>query len=51
MCLAEERSDRVSVASNFAFQTTDLVIRDGLGYVLDKTVERSGVILIPQESR
>jgi len=51
MCFAEERSERVLVVSSCAFQTTDLVIRDSLGYILDKTVEQPGVILIPQESQ
>ena len=42
---AEERSERVLVTSNCAFRTTDLVICDGLGYILDKTIQQSGMIL------
>jgi len=41
----------VLITPGCAFSTTDLVIRDGLGYILDKTVEQSSMILIPQESQ
>jgi len=51
MCFAEEKSDRVLVTPGCAFPTTDLVIGDGLGHILDETVEQSGVILVPQESQ
>jgi len=47
MYFVEEMSDRISVTSNCAPQATNLVIRDGLGYILDETVQQSGMILIP----
>ena len=39
----------MSATSNCALRATNLVIRDGLGYVLDETVQQPGMILIPQE--
>ena len=47
MCFAEERSEQVLVVSKCVFRVTDLVIRDGLDYILDETAEQSGVIVIP----
>ena len=37
------------VTLNYAFSTTNLVIRDSVGYILDESVQHSGVILVPQE--
>ena len=51
MCFAEERSEHVLVTLSCAFRATDLVIRDGLGYILDEAIQQSGMILIPQESQ
>ena len=31
------------------FSATNLVIRDGMGYVLDESAQQLGMILIPQE--
>jgi hypothetical protein len=51
MCFAEERSDRHVSNVELCVSVTDLVIRDGLGHILDETVQQSGMILIPQESQ
>ena len=49
MCFVEERSERLLVTLNCALSATNLVIRDSIGYILDEPVQRSGVILVPQE--
>ena len=49
MCFVEARSEWLLVTLNYAFSTTNLVIRDSVGYILDESVQHSGVILVPQE--
>jgi hypothetical protein len=39
------------VTLDCAFPTTNLVIRDSVGQILDESVQQSGIILIPQEFR
>ena len=51
MYFAGEKSERVLVTSNYAFTVTDLIVCDGLGHILDETIQQSGVVLIPQESQ
>jgi len=39
----------MSATSNCALRATNLVIRDGLGYILDEAVQQSSMVLVPQE--
>ena len=49
MCFVQERSERLLVTSDCAFSATNLVSCDSVGYILDESVQRSSVILVPQE--